>query len=567
MSLPTRSSPREDSLATLIRQSAMAAVPRVVAMQSWAPRSRAHGSFDREYWSYRMSRGFRSATWQQAAVGLQHVASLATTDAERTYLRDRARAGVEYWLRECAHRGAVDEWYRHERSYCATAFGLQGVCEYLRSQDSDGRVDVLTEHGDTIDAVATWLLARWNGTAANQNVASGTALVSLANLRGEGANSPLRKPILRVLSDQQPGGWLREYGGADFGYSLLCLDLLAVSARDGCETSLSVAARLLGFLRNFASRTGDLPWFLGSRATAHAACAGLGYFARELDDARLILTCLAQEPQRVVSRMTAYDDRYFAYFGFPALARAAAWGTGASVDDRASDDPNRRDLRMLKVDGFEVRRVGSRRLVVADRGKSLAIETRDGSYAHQLGYECHVGKKMVGSHAGSGSASDLGHRMVRISEFRPLEKWGLVVHSVLPLARWGWASQLIGTFAKTRLGRPRRRSRVLLQRTIHVEETRFRVDDVISRSPLTRIARLTEARAVPWHSPSAMGPTHHGEFVVAPLGGAEGDVTSQISWVYDTNTDSVHHLLISNDQAHERHAAARSYRDRHPDTG
>ena len=94
--------------------------------------SPSFGSADRNFWYYRTLVDFPGAAWQQLMLGFS---TLATHDgmnsAEREQLIRLARATVVRWAAIQHRDGSFDEWYRNERSYCATAFTTAGAAQSL----------------------------------------------------------------------------------------------------------------------------------------------------------------------------------------------------------------------------------------------------------------------------------------------------------------------------------------------------------------------------------------------------------------------------------------------------
>lgn len=534
--------PNEVDLGQVLRQAARDAAPRVLSMQAWAEGRSAHGSFDREYWSYRTSRGFVSATWQSAALGLAYIARDAAHDADRRSLHARATAGFRFWLDHRHRAGAVDEWFYGERSYCATAFGLQTICEFLLLDDCPIPQVERIEWAHRLRPSARWLDSRWNVRAANQNAASvaGRWLLSVL-LDGDGRVDADRA-MSRLSSELRPDGSPNEYGGADFGYALLTLDSLAVADRHGCSAAGVAAGGVLAFLRGLASSSGDLPWLLGSRTTAHGACAGLVHFARTDASAQWFLSHWSRDPERVVSRLTACDDRYFAYFGFPALARASRWWLDSPPLARKSTGLPDPAIKPSSDESPFQRWSAPRAVVWNSATDAIAIEDRSGRYWHHPGYEVEIGGRTYSTwHV----ERCIDKRLIVVADGRPLHDHPLLAPLVLVVARVAAIGSLVASFARLRTARPHRRAELRLERRVTVDQSTVAVTDSLVGSDLGDVTATRLARIAPFHSPSAhwhadssIGnePPAHPSWT-RPLG--RGAATVELSWTYDFEDDVV----------------------------
>ena len=481
-------------------ETAVRYLPRITALQAWQPRGSAHGCFDREFWSYRMSRGFASATWQQASLGLAHLASITPSVGDTRGLQLRAQAGFEFWMRSRHADGSVAEWYRHEHSYCATAHGLHGLSEAIGLglfRDQPERETGLLRD---LRITAAWLAARWNNLAGNQNVAAVAGRTLLSSLQGGDDDPSLARATDRLVREFRSHGFFPEYGGMDFGYSLLCVDLLATAARCGSTTCGEIAAEVVGHLRRFSSSTGRLPWLLGSRMTAHAPVAGLLYLTPYSGDAAWFVERMSEQRECVDEWMGSYDDRYLSYFGFPTLARAAAWSRrGSSPVSHPSQNLGLGSTQPIGLDTFLI---DSRRVVHAvGHGGGLAFESPNGAFEYDLGYEVHHGSTRYSSRS---ITTRLPARLVASSDLRPLQRFGILAQLALASAALRPLSALISRLARTRIGRPRRTIAVTFERRVVALGASVLVEDRLVSKVIDLRSHVSPATSGVVHSPSAM---------------------------------------------------------------
>ena len=302
-----------------------------MSLQDCNPASATFGCCDRSFWQYRTVTSFPAGTMQQAALPFAVLFETAFPgnpwhqDAE---MFDRARAAMLFWARSQHASGAVDEWYLNEHSYCATAFTTFGITEAcLRLQAHLAPAD-RQEIETAVRRAGLWLADRFNDEVMNQNLAASAALWDLHQLTGDARfKAGFDKTWARTLANQDREGWFVEYGGADLGYSLLALDVLAALARRGCSEAESSAARLSMFVASFTVGGSDLAGRLGSRGTEHSFAYGAEAFASTLPDAATIAAHLRDAIEHeAVSDPRTVDDRYLAYFYLPSFVLASSLG-------------------------------------------------------------------------------------------------------------------------------------------------------------------------------------------------------------------------------------------------
>ncbi len=303
-------------------------VARAMSLQDFNPRSRTFGCCDRPYWHYKTLAGFPAATMQQLA--LPFAILHATPFHGNPYhddraMLDRAVAAMRFWCR-CQHRtGSFDEWYRHEYSYCATAFTAFGMSECLILLKDRLAPAVFDEVRSHVLSACDSLAERFNAEVMNQNLAACAALWNVFRLTDDARwRGALETKWGATLDHADGEGWFREYGGADLGYCTLALDLLACLDRRGCDLDLfAPAERLCRFIASFACGSGGFAESLGSRGTEHAFPFGLDSFADRIPAAATAAIHLRRGYlEDRLPTPASVDDRYFAYFYLPQFALA-----------------------------------------------------------------------------------------------------------------------------------------------------------------------------------------------------------------------------------------------------
>ncbi len=251
----------------------------------WSP---TYGCFDREFWHYKTLYEFPRASFQQCLWGLALL--YKTPFPENEFAGNPAalewiRAALKFWAGIRHRDGSLDEWYRHEHSFCVTAHTAAAVRETLL---------LLGETLPDFQVTTNWLVQ-------HPNCAVGNQVLAALDVVDDGAFKA------KILSLQHAEGWFPEYEGADIGYSLLSLDYLArIWRRTGDRAVMVAAQRLLNFLRHFPVGGGEF----SSRSTTHCFAYGVETFASAGDEnARRILA----DVRATIDRVNP-DDTYTAYF-------------------------------------------------------------------------------------------------------------------------------------------------------------------------------------------------------------------------------------------------------------
>jgi hypothetical protein len=479
-------------------------IRRLEVMRCVDPQSPQHGSMDREFWNYRTTRGFSSAPLQHA-MGAYALVSAMTTDVDHTNFASTAEHLATFWVASRNTNGSANEWFRNEQSYCATAMGLHALTETatgLRATLGLGRLQPLLD--DAVSS-AKWLQRRSNPLAMNQEVASVSARWSLGTLLGDTTMCErAASDFGNVLKVAEKHGHLLESGGFDIGYTLLTLDLLVAAHMNGLENTKNLAEILCDRLTGVVSKSGELPFSLGSRGTSHRFFGGVHYFARTAGWAAHLVSILREdhlEQQAIHSQ--EYDDRYLATFASTALARAA---THATHDPHGSSLDRPRQSTLPEV--FERLEFPSATVFCNRRlGSALCYIDSEHRTVNHLGYsitgpdpEC-----LCTLSTGVEASGSTTHALVPVSRAMPLVQWEAAFRLITLLCRIPVIARLVSWNARARLARPAGSVRATFVRTCHVNSGELVVEDRINLSDRIRSGRITRLRFFPFHSPSALG--------------------------------------------------------------
>jgi hypothetical protein len=427
-------------------------------------------------------------------------------------LVEASRAALGAWARAQHGNGAFDEWYRNEHSYCPTAITAAGAA--LTLQLLDGAIDAASREGALVALrrAGDWLAPRFNAEVMNQNLAAAVALAGLARFDGDDRWQDRAARLLqRIAATQSTEGWFPEYGGFDFGYSLLALDLLAAADRFGCsELTQPMAARLVTCLAGVLDANRAVPGRVGSRGTAHAFPFGAIAFSARLPEARAVAEVLLQShASGVAAGPAGYDDRYFAYFAFPAycLAYHAAVAAPPAAPAAVAAAPHVH----MPESGLDVWRAGGATVVVNRRLGGAAALLRAGVPAlYHLGYTVDVGARRYSSAGWQAGRTlrDMGAdrtiaAFTAVSSGIPLRlltiPFQLVVHALVS----GRLAEAFHAVVKRRMIHSARAIPLTLERHLTIEGLTLLVVDVLRAGRPVAIDRVAVTDQPTMHSPSA----------------------------------------------------------------
>ena len=473
------------------------------------PSSPSYGSADRAFWYYRTIVDFPSAAWQQLMLGfavLSQHQKLPPT--EREQLVRLARATLMRWSAIQHRDGSFDEWYRNERSYCATAFTTSGAAQCLLALEgivpNDERDTLLR----ALERAAGWLSRRFHPTVMNQNLAATLGLWCAGLLLNSSTwQAAAEANYARLQRQQSSEGWFPEYGGADLGYCTLALDLLAGADRHGVEGAASMASPLARFIVSNVGENGCLPGRLGSRGTSHGFAFGAEYFAAsDANAAQLASIFRHAHGGHRTSGPEDIDDRYFAYFYFPQFALAATARPIALPPAEAQALPSG-DFQQA---GFRVTRANGASVHVSRRmGGAVAVAVRDQENVYHLGYTLrtrsgHRYATAVWSDTASAEGADgCEADFRRIVDEKPLQTWGPVFSMFTRLLAIPGLASFFSSVVKARMIRGRERLGGRLSRRLTIRETAVEIEDTILIDRPEQIVALSSQNEIGVHSPSA----------------------------------------------------------------
>ncbi|ACB52701.1 unknown [Crocosphaera subtropica ATCC 51142] len=297
-------------------------VARILTQMDRDPQSPTFGCFDRNYWHYKI-RDYPSSILQQGAFTLEAIAN--DTIPSVSGIPDEWRIGALNALaRQIDSQGRVDEYYPYEASYPAAAFGLYAVTRILWQWEKTAPHLAKEVNREPLEWLAHHLASRLETEASNQHAAGVTGLAFAKRLNL--LSSPkiaLEEQTEQLFNNQHSEGWFKEYGGPDFGYLTVTLDVL-VDYYEITQDERAIAAidRAVEFLARLVGADYKLPSTLNSRNTDYVVPYGLVKTAQRNPLAAWLVEVLFSSLDQPSHFVWATDDRYHCHYLFASIVRA-----------------------------------------------------------------------------------------------------------------------------------------------------------------------------------------------------------------------------------------------------
>jgi len=222
-------------------------IPRILTQVCRDPDSPNFGSFDRNWWHYKI-RSFPSIILQQGAYSLYVISKLPIMSNKEIELNKIISAACIFWNKRATKRGAFEEYYPWEKGYPPLAFSTLSIVKLVAL----GVVKV-DEISPGLNKAANQLLNRFEDQALNQQIAGLAALSWIRVISPELIpESKFSLIIEKTLALQKAEGWFNEYGGPDLGYLSVSIDCLwELYDATGDEQFIHSAQKALKFIQKF----------------------------------------------------------------------------------------------------------------------------------------------------------------------------------------------------------------------------------------------------------------------------------------------------------------------------
>jgi hypothetical protein len=383
-----------------LSQTARLWLPRLLTQACRDPSSPDWGSFDRNWWHYRI-RDFSSVILQQGGYAVYLASQWQENARPRAALIQLAAAACGFWNQRAIRHGAFEEYYPWEQGYPPLAFSTLAVMK-LAAEGVIGPDQV--RPGASV--AARQLQSRCEFQAANQQVAGLAALAwCRKNFPALVSESRFESLVQQSLALQTQEGWFEEYGGPDLGYLSVTLDCLwDLFDATGDRRFLSAIDRAAECIRRFTSLAphGSVGMH-NSRNTDYLVPYGLVRLALQnpTNENLALIRHLFGGTNDPGHFFNAVDDRYISHYIGQSLFRAVLLLEQARELPPASTDPAPvpLPLEQLTASGHFLRRTadGQCSLVTLRKGGILSHHHPGGS-VHDFGWLVHAAGRRYITH-------------------------------------------------------------------------------------------------------------------------------------------------------------------------
>jgi len=470
-------------------------IPRILGQFDRDPDSPTFGSFDRNYWHYKI-RDFSSITLQQ---GILIIDLLRTLDQPGSLLCDHPLAEIwiegslEFWASEQLSDGSFNEYYPYEAGFPPTAFSLYAVALIFENRDypqPDKKI------GNAIQRACNWLLKHPEKEASNQEAACLAGLALASRIPGIDVDAKELEHRLAVFfSTQSREGWFPEYGGPDVGYLSVTIDCLW-DYFDITKDSRATDAidKAIWFIANMISVSRETPVMINARNTDYIVPYGVVRSAESNSMAAAVVNALfdtIDQPNHFLNRT---DDRYTCHYVYQSCFRSLPH-LQKTLKQPALLPLDNDQQCYFEDSGIAVRHVKQEKSIFINcrKGGIINIFTARGIKAVDFGWRVRLGKHKVAVTHWPDSSYNIAYN--EESQETALEIHGIMTthgwpkssparHMLLRISSFVLRSKLI-PFLKHHMIFGKSKSHIKFQRRISIKNNVIRIDDIFSGANLT----------------------------------------------------------------------------------
>jgi len=291
-------------------------LPRILTQVCRDKFSPLYGSFDRNWWHYKI-RDFSSLILQQGGYAIYCYYKDSKEYSSKNSIFNLIKASAIFWNKQAESYGAFEEYYPWEKGYPPLAFSTLAIAKLVQE-----RVVDFDEVSRGMKVAAKQLLNRFESEASNQQIAGLAALGVLKKIAPELVNQTIFDKLSdRSLKLQNKEGWFYEYGGPDLGYLSVTLDCLwDLYDFTGDKSYIKSASRSLDFIYKITSSDkNNSIGILNSRNTDYITPYGIARFLKHdnkkiKNKASILLHNLFSNISKNNHFLYAIDDRYLCHY-------------------------------------------------------------------------------------------------------------------------------------------------------------------------------------------------------------------------------------------------------------
>lgn len=376
--------------------------PRLLSQACRDSNSPFYGSFDRNWWHYRI-RDFSSIMLQQGAYTLFEYSKLSSYQEYSAELKNLAWGASIFWNKRGGKRGAFEEYYPWERGFPPLAFSSLAIAKLV----IEGVVES-EEIKPGLRKAARQLENRFEFQAGNQQVAGLAALAAIRKINADFVKEEVYLALKKkTLALQNPEGWYSEYDGPDLGYLSVTLDCLW-DLYDFTDDNdyLHSAEKAFDFLFEFIVRRNGGAGMHNARNTDYIVPYGICRFLKtknrsQLNKSRYILKTVYHGIEEKVHFFNAIDDRYWSHYIGHSVVRAQGILDHETFKWPVKVEPNLEVSHTFINSGYIFRQLNKddyRILISSKKGGIFSIYKGNKTLVSDYGWIVETGKKQMVNH-------------------------------------------------------------------------------------------------------------------------------------------------------------------------
>lgn len=304
-------------------------LPRILTQIDRDPDSPTFGCCDRNYWHLKI-RDFPSAILQQACLvlALVYKNEICKEYHENQNVFKWACGTLDYWAKIQLKDGSFNEYFPNEHGFPPTAFTLYTAaksCLLLNYENEKVK--------GAIEKAAIHLLNRKEKEASNQESAAIAGLFYASEFLGKG--DLYDRAIVKLndfLKTEEKEGWFTEYGGVDFGYLSVTIDMLSeIYLLTKQKRLLEVMERCTAICSKFMMPDGTIGGDLASRNTTYMLPAGFELLINTTSNTNAMMVKeMVFNDYSNLHFIHSIDDRYLMHYVLHSFIRGALHDQGRS---------------------------------------------------------------------------------------------------------------------------------------------------------------------------------------------------------------------------------------------
>lgn len=305
--------------------------------------SNSRGLLDRRFWAWSMS-DIPNLQLQGQAHGWMRLwaAGLWPFETDESLFRNRVRMTVEAIRKFVNSDGSIDQVFRHEKSWAATAFLAYDLLHAGQLAEDLNFPEIHSSACEVAEPLVRFLTRSCESHATISNhVVCGAAVHSLwSQLMSDTAAETTARAMLDItMSMRSSEGWFPEYSGADPGYQTQALMYLSdIASRHPTLLGPDDLAKTIDFLAYFVAPDGSIGGNYGSRGTRLYFPSGLELLARVSPSAK----ALAHKLRKGVQRRRTVTLDSIDVDNFTQMFNSYCWAASVVDDCVDKDEPTER---------------------------------------------------------------------------------------------------------------------------------------------------------------------------------------------------------------------------------